>query len=101
MATQRGRLGLARRPDRLSTRLIPDNDSTDSDGSLKSPDILTGPITNGQTSSRLDWNALGMGPNEVRTVVRNYQVNCNPGGPYGHQVIVNASSLLPGSQRRQ
>ena len=61
--------------------LIPDSDTTDSDGSLKSPDLLTGPITNnGTRSSRLDWTALGMAPNEVRTVVRNYQVNCNQGG---------------------
>ena len=50
-------------PSSCLPRLVPDNDGLDSDGSAKSPDILTGPtILNGQHATRLDWTAFGFAP---------------------------------------
>src|SRR5207237_8380590 len=74
-------------------RLLSDDDGTDSDGSLKSPDILTGPtILGAQQMTRLDWTAMAMAANETRTVSRYYEVNCPAGGPYCPQIVANVST---------
>src|SRR5439155_8835985 len=83
-------------PSSCLPRLVPDNDGLDSDGSAKSPDILTGPtILNGQHATRLDWTAFGFAPNETRNVTRAYQVKCSLGGPYTMQLVTNISSSSP------
>ncbi len=62
----------------------------------KTADILTGPsVVAGQQSTVLNWTELAMTANQVRTVSRNYTVNCPAGGPYTLQVVVNASSGFP------
>lgn len=74
-------------------RLIDDPDATDTDGSLKSPDILTGPtLLATNQATRLDWMALSMAAGETRNVSRVYRVTCPQGGPYVMQVVANVSS---------
>jgi hypothetical protein len=59
-------------------------------------DVLTGPIVlSGSQSSALDWTELTMAANEVRAVIRNYEVTCPLGGPYSLQVTASVNSIFP------